>query len=104
MLIDPDQLANAGTAIGQCTEQLGTSLDSLQATVTTDNPWGSDEPGSIFGMAYVEVLGRALQVYGSHVQQLGMAAQGLYDWADSITQTEDGNARQFTALHDRLGG
>jgi hypothetical protein len=104
MAVTPDELSTAGNAIGGCAEDLGAGLQSLQATVTTDNPWGNDEPGSLFGMAYVAVLSHALEAIGSHVEQLVVAADGLTSWAASVAQTERDNADRFTALRSALGG
>jgi hypothetical protein len=103
MHIDPAMLGMAGTTIGQCAETMAGSLESLQATVTTDNPWGSDEPGSLFGMAYVAVLTHAIEVYASRVDQLLVAADGLTAWSASIDQTEQDNTGLFTGLRSRMG-
>jgi hypothetical protein len=103
MVVTPDELSTAGNAIGGCAEDLGAGLQSLQATVTTDNPWGNDEPGSLFGMAYVAVLSHALEAIGTHVEQLVVAADGLASWAASVAQTESDNADGFTALGSALG-
>ncbi len=104
MRVEPEQLASAAQEIGGCGDDLGRSLDGLQSTVTSGNPWGGDEPGTLFGMAYVEILSYAMEVYGSHVDQLAEAAQGLDEWARTTTQTDQGNADQFTAIHSQMGG
>jgi hypothetical protein len=104
MHVDPDDLTSAAQRLGQVGKQLGSGLESLQATVTTENPWGSDEPGSLFGMAYVEVLDHALEVLGSHVGQLFAAADGLGEWADGLHQTEEHNTETFTELRSQMGG
>jgi hypothetical protein len=104
MRVDPEALVGAAQAIDQCAVDLVNNLTELQGTVTTNNPWGADGPGTLFGAAYVEVLGHALDVYGSHVQQLGEAAQGLAGWAESVAQTDQGAADGFAAIHARLAG
>jgi hypothetical protein len=85
----------SANGLGQCTDSLVNSLQSLQATVTTENPWGKDEPGSLFGMAYVEVLNHALHVFASHIEQIVTAADGLASWADSLHGAEQGNTDMF---------
>ncbi len=104
MRIDPEQVAGAAQTIGGCADDLGASLDALQSTVTSGNPWGGDEPGTLFGAAYVEILDYAMQVYGSHVDLLAEAAQGLDGWAPSTAQTDQGNAEQLTGLQSQMGG
>ncbi len=102
--VDPEKLAGTARAIGQCAEDLDTSLQSLQATITTDNPWGHDEQGSLFGLAYLEVLSHALDVLGSHAGQLGYAAEGLYDWALGAARNDQLAGDQLTAINDSWSG
>jgi hypothetical protein len=93
--VDTDSLVASANGLGKCADTMVANLKTLQATVTTENPWGKDEPGSLFGMAYVDVLGHALQVFASHVQQIVTAAEGLGSWAQSLEGTEQGNAEGF---------
>jgi hypothetical protein len=102
--VDPAELIDAAQAIGQCAEELGNRLNALSATLTSENPWGADEPGTLFGMAYMEVLGHALEVYGSHVDQLFGAAQGLAIWASTAVEADQGNAAQLLAIQSSLDG
>jgi hypothetical protein len=96
--VDPEQLAGAATGVGQCAQSLGTSLQGLQATVTSANPWGADEPGTAFGMVYTEVLGHALEVYASHVDLLMGAADGLLTWAGTVAEVEASQAAAFDVM------
>jgi hypothetical protein len=91
MRVDPQQLADSATSIGHQVEEFGTGLDELEATLTTDNPWGGDEAGTLFGAAYVEVLGHAMDAFGSHLGQLMEAAEGLVSWAQQVYDTEQQN-------------
>jgi hypothetical protein len=98
MQIDPNQVGSAANDIAASAQDLGTALTQLQTTVTTKNPWGSDEPGSLFGMAYVEVLGHALQVLGSHADLMMGAATGLADMANSVAQTDQAGAAHMNSI------
>jgi hypothetical protein len=91
MRIDPDQLANSATGIARSAETFADELDGLEATVTTGNPWGGDEAGSLFGLAYLEVLNHAMEVLGSHLGQLVEAAEGLGTMAQQTWQAEQDN-------------
>ncbi|NBE80765.1 hypothetical protein [Micromonospora rubida] len=101
--VEPDLLATAGQLIGDAAGQLDNGLAELQATVTTDNPWGADEPGTLFGAAYTGVLSHALEVYGSHVGLLAYAGQNLDAWAREVAETDRAADEMFTALHGRTG-
>ena len=97
-------LVESAAAIGQCATDLGQGLQALSATLTSENPWGADEPGSLFGMAYLEVLGHALGVYGSHVDQLTEAAQGLAAWAASSVEADRRSEAALRAIQAGLEG
>jgi hypothetical protein len=79
-------------------------LQTLQTTVTSGNPWGQDEQGSLFGLAYTEVLQHAIDVYDSHVDMLMTAAGNLTDWGQQLRDTEEENKGLFQRLLDMLGG
>lgn len=88
--ISPELLVSAAQGIGTSAQNMGDELTKIQATVTTDNPWGSDEPGSAFGMLYTALLDHAMQAMGSHLDKLVQAAEGLASWAQQMAQTEQG--------------
>src|SRR6266496_3119279 len=104
MKVDPDLLASAAMSVGRCAESFGSRLDALEATVSTGNPWGKDEQGSIFGAVYAEVLGHAMDVYGSHIGQLVQAAEVLAGWAQQVWQTEQQNTLEIDQAASGLGG
>ena len=89
---DFDSIARGASAISQVAADFGDGLRTLQATVTTDNPWGADEPGTVFGIAYTGLLGHAMETYGSHLGLLVAGADKLTTWADNSRSTEDVNA------------
>lgn len=96
--VDPDDLRSASAGIGSCAERLADAVQRLQVTVTSGNPWGADEPGSVFGAAYGAVLGHALEVYASHVGQLGSAAERLGVWAGTVQDADAAAARSANAI------
>ena len=98
--IDPDTVRQAARGVETAAQDLQSALSQLQTTVTTDNPWGGDDAGSIFGTLYVAALSQALDALGSHDQKLDEAAQGLAAWAQQLAQTEQGN----TTLISQSGG
>lgn len=102
--IDPDSLAGSAQALAGTADDVADGLDELQRTVTTDSPWGADEPGTIFGMAYTAVLGHAVEAYGTHVEQLVFAAEGLMQMAERMSAADLSSAQGLTQLSHRIGG
>ncbi|MER7458132.1 hypothetical protein [Micromonospora sp. NPDC126480] len=100
MQTEPEVLAGAAQQIAGVAVELDDGLTALTATVTTDNPWGADEPGTVFGAAYTEVLSHALETYGSHVQQLLTAAENLAGWAREVVEADE----RSDALFRSIGG
>ena len=77
-------------------EQLNEAVHSLSGHVLgAGNPWGGDEPGTLFGMAYVEVSEHALDVYASMVDQLVEIADGVQVMAETYERTERFNTDLF---------
>jgi hypothetical protein len=87
--LDPQIVAAAGSALAGIAQRMADDLGALETTVAgPDSPWGADESGSMFALAYQSVLGHALQALGSHVQQLGEAALDLHTQARSIAAVD----------------
>jgi hypothetical protein len=102
--VDPAALAQGGQGIASAAQDFANGLTDLQSTVTTENPWGSDEAGSIFGTLYVAVLGHALDSMGSHLDTLAQGAEGLVGWAQLMDETESGVTKSFTSLAESVEG
>jgi hypothetical protein len=96
---DPDVLTAAAQGIGTAAEDMAGRLQGLSATVTTESPWGGDEPGTVFGTLYVAVLGHAMEAMSSHLDRLAYATSGLAGWAEQLAGTEQGVAGQLDAIH-----
>ena len=102
--VDPAALAHAGQGVASAAQDFANGLTELQSTVTTENPWGSDEAGSIFGTLYVAVLGHALESMSSHLDTLAQGAEGLVGWAQLMAETESAVTKSFTSLAESVGG
>lgn len=102
--VTPEVLAASAQTVMAAAQDMGNQLTQLQSTVTSGNPWGSDEQGSLFGMLYNAVLGHALETLGSHAQLLGSAAVGLDAWAQQVARTEQGTTQQLNSLGQQVGG
>lgn len=101
---DPDTLAQSARGIGQAAQDFADGLTGLQSTITSESPWGGDEPGTAFGMVYVAVLGHAIESMSSHLDTLVQASQGLGQWAQLLSGTESGVSRYLTSIHDGMAG
>ncbi|MEU8657257.1 hypothetical protein [Actinoplanes philippinensis] len=98
MRTDPQTMAAAGSALAGIAQRMADDIAALENTVAGPaSPWGDDENGSVFALAYQAVLGHALQALGSHVQQIGEAALGLHTQARAITGTDAEAAAGITA-------
>jgi hypothetical protein len=87
--LDPDNVAAAGSTLAGVAQRMADDVAVLEATVTgAGNPWGDDDSGSVFALAYRAVLGHALQALGSHVQQMGEAALDLHLQARAIASAD----------------
>ena len=96
--VDVESLRASASPLEQAGQQLAQALHVLSGQVTgSHSPWGSDEPGSLFGMAYVEVTNHALEVYSSMAELLVDVADGVRQMAESHAQTEQANTEQFQA-------
>ncbi|MDI6105000.1 hypothetical protein QLQ12_41090 [Actinoplanes sp. NEAU-A12] len=96
--LDPDVVAAAGSALAGVAQRMADDVAVLEGTVAgPGSPWGEDESGGVFALAYQAVLGHALQALGSHVQQIGEAALGLHAQASAIASTDASSAADLTA-------
>jgi hypothetical protein len=96
--LDPQTVAAAGSALAGIAQRMADDIAALETTVTGPAaPWGDDESGSMFALAYQSVLGHALQALGSHVQQIGEAAIDLHTQARAIAAVDAEAAARLTA-------
>ncbi|GAA1597877.1 hypothetical protein [Actinoplanes couchii] len=91
--VDPDAVAESGRTLAGIAQRMADDVAVLEATVHgPGNPWGEDESGSLFAVAYQQVLGHALQALGSYVQEVGEAAVTLTETARAVAATDDAAA------------
>jgi len=102
--VEPDEVTQAAQGIERNAEEMGEGLKALEATVTSGNPWGQDEQGSLFGLAYKEILEYAIDTYDSHVGLLMDAADNLKGWAQQLRDVDEQGAGMFRNLQGKLGG
>jgi hypothetical protein len=96
--LDPENVAAAGSALAGVAQRMADDVAVLEATVAgAGNPWGDDDSGSVFALAYQAVLGHALQALGSHVQQMGEAALDLHLQARAIASADLAGAADLAA-------
>jgi hypothetical protein len=95
--LDPVNVAAAGSALAGVAQRMADDVAVLETTVTgAGNPWGDDDSGSVFALAYQAVLGHALQALGSYVQQMGEAAVDLHRHARAIASADLAGAADLT--------
>ena len=87
--IDPDAIAAAGSTLAAVAQRMADNVAVLEATVAgPGNPWGDDESGTVFAVAYQAVLGHALGALGAGVEQVGSAALALTVQARAIAAVD----------------
>ncbi|MFI7221433.1 WXG100 family type VII secretion target [Micromonospora maritima] len=97
--VDVVTLRAAARTIRGGGERLTGEVQRLQGTVSgSGNPWGGDEAGTVFGMAYTEVLQHALDAYASMADQLMDVAERLDTVATDHERTDMDNAALFRGL------
>ena len=96
--LDPESVAASGRALAGIAQRMADDVTALESTVAgPDNPWGGDESGSVFALAYQGVLGHALQALGTYVREMGEAALTLTAQARAIAATDAFSAASLAA-------
>ncbi|SDT75361.1 hypothetical protein [Actinoplanes derwentensis] len=97
--LDPESVADSGRALAGVAQRMADDIAVLETTVHgSGNPWGSDESGGLFAVAYQEILGHALQALGSYVQEMGEAALTLTETARAVAATDNTAASTLGGL------
>lgn len=86
--VQPESLAAAGRSLAQTAEQMADAVMHLQSAVTSGNPWGGDETGTMFSGIYNVVLGHALDALGSYTEQVGYAGAALVQQAREAVEAD----------------
>jgi hypothetical protein len=94
--IRPESLQGAGRTLAQVAGQMADDVTHLQTAVTSGNPWGGDETGTVFAGVYNAVLGHALEALASYVEQTGYAAAALVQLAQDAVETDASAAGRVT--------
>jgi hypothetical protein len=86
--IRPESLQAAGSSLARTAGEMADAVTHLQAAVTSNNPWGGDETGTMFAGIYNLVLGHTLDALGSYVDQVGYAGAALVQQAQEVVDTD----------------
>ena len=105
MRLDPDAVAATGSTLAGIAQRMASDVSELEGTVTgAASPWGEDESGSAFAVAYQAILGHALGALGSYVQQMGDAALSLTLQARAVAAADASAASALSGqAFDRAG-
>lgn len=89
---DPESMASAARDLAGVARRMADDVASLETAVgAASDPWGTDETGSVFALAYRAVRDIALDSMASYTEQVGYAAATLVLHARSVA-TEDASA------------
>ncbi|MFC3990914.1 hypothetical protein [Actinoplanes siamensis] len=96
--IDPDSVAAAGRDLAGVARRMADDLGTLETAVgASSSPWGADEAGSVFGLAYRAAADLALEAIGSYTEQVGFAAATLIVQARSVVAEDAAAASDLYA-------
>ncbi|MEV4753797.1 hypothetical protein AB0J86_01590 [Micromonospora sp. NPDC049559] len=102
--VDPDRLDESGRALEQVAARLGDALQAFQAELQGfGRPWGSDDIGSLIGVAHDEVSSYAFECYQSVLDEIASAGEDVSGMATLHRVNEAEIHRRFTSMHDSLG-
>jgi uncharacterized protein YukE len=94
--IDPDVLRSASEAMQRYTDEFARSVQTLSARTTgAGSPWGADEMGSLFGMAYTEASQLGFQALSHLADVLGGMAEALGKVGEVIEAADKGQGQTF---------
>lgn len=96
--VEPEQLAEAAQGLQTVGESLYSALTDVTATLTTNSPWGADDAGTVFGMAYTALLSHALESMQSHVEKVFVSAEGVMAMAQTYDEAEQGAKQTFDSM------
>ncbi|BCJ45875.1 hypothetical protein GCM10010168_57050 [Actinoplanes ianthinogenes] len=83
--VDPESMAAAGRDLAGVAQRMADDIAELEREVGgASTPWGGDEAGGVFGIAYRAVVVTALDALGSYTEQVGFAATTLVMEARSV--------------------
>lgn len=99
--VDPDNIAAAGRDLAAIAQRMADDVASLETAVgASSDPWGADETGSMFALAYRAVRDIAIDAMGSYTEQVGFAAATLVMQARSV---EAADAEGASSLYGVTG-
>ncbi|MDP9794344.1 hypothetical protein J2S43_002856 [Catenuloplanes nepalensis] len=103
--IDPDALAESGTALAAAAERLGDAVAGFRARLTGYGaPWGTDDIGSLIGAAHDEVSAYAFECYQDGLDEIGAAGQDVSLMGETYRAAESTIEADLDAVRRSLGG
>jgi hypothetical protein len=78
-------------------------VTSLEGVVGGSSPWGADEAGGVFAIAYRAVVDTALDAMNSYTEQVGFAAATLVMQARSVAAADAEGADSLYAAGGSAG-
>jgi hypothetical protein len=94
--VDPENVAAAGRTLAGIAQRMADDLGTLETAVgASSDPWGGDETGSMFALAYRAVRDVALDAMGSYTEQVGFAAATLVMLSGSVGDEDAAGASEI---------
>ena len=100
--IDTERLPAQANALAAQGKAVGDAVRQLHAEITgAGSPWGDDETGTLFGQAYTELTGVALDAYTALADGLSGKADDVHTMANGFTDRDATSAAAMNAVRRR---
>jgi uncharacterized protein YukE len=101
--IDPDALRAASDLLANNADNYAQSLRNLAASVNSGGtPWGTDDTGSVFGVAYQEIAQLGMQSLAHLGGVLTSVAEALGKIGDVIQAADDDQGHTYHSARDEI--
>ncbi|GAA4600861.1 hypothetical protein BJY16_003685 [Actinoplanes octamycinicus] len=103
--LDPESVAAAGRELAGVAQRMADDVTRLEREVGGPaGPWGGDEAGGVFAIAYRAVVVTALDALGSYTEQVGFAAATLVMEARAVAAEDAADALSLYGAAPGLPG
>ena len=103
--VDPELLAVSGAGLQSVADRLAGELTAFQAELAGfGTPWGSDDIGSLIGVAHDEVSSFAFECYQTALEEIGAAGADVAVMGAQYAAVEETITGGFGDIQSGLGG
>lgn len=103
-MIDPERLSASGSLLQIVASRLASELTSFQSELAGFGaPWGTDDIGSLIGVAHDEVSSWAFECYQDALDEMASAGADVVDISARYVEADENAGRRFHGQLAALG-